>query len=151
MDFRQKIDNILAAREISSVSKLAKESGLGNTLEKAYQKNTELGPSTKQKFLHNMGISSNWWETGEGAIFITQGHKMGEVKETFYRDLIENNPEYSLLPKAVLKDYKIVPDNIINMITTTNEELKNALVSKYELIIQGLNEQNEQLRRRLGE
>jgi transcriptional regulator with XRE-family HTH domain len=62
-------------------------------------------------------------------------------RETFYIDLIEKNEEYNLIPRAVLKDYKIVPDKIIDVIIQSNENEKKALVeglnSKYELMIQG--------------
>lgn len=90
-----------------------------------------------------------------------------QAKETFYRDLIEKNDEYSILPRAVLKDYKIVPDKIIDVIITSNENEKNALkrsmesekealIKDYERVIQGqenkiarLEKENEDLRRQI--
>lgn len=89
------------------------------------------------------------------------------AKETFYTDLIENNEEYSLLPRAVLKDYKIVPDKIIDVIISSNENEKKALresmetakeslIKDYELLIKGLEnkvdrleKENEDLRRQI--
>jgi transcriptional regulator with XRE-family HTH domain len=77
--------------------------------------------------------------------------KSSMVKESFYRDLIENNQEYSLIPRAVLTDYKIVPEKIIDMIYSDKEELKNALISKYEMIISNMEREVNNLRSRLGE
>lgn len=73
------------------------------------------------------------------------------ARETFYRDLIEDNEEYSLLPKALLKDYKIVPEKLIERINQTNDELKEALVAKYELIIADQDREIQELRSKLGQ
>jgi hypothetical protein len=79
-----------------------------------------------------------------------------EARETFYRDLIENNQEYSLLPKAVLRDYKIVPDKLLDIITAAKDEVNSELKKKYEYIIDDcdrrikkLEEENEDLRRQI--
>lgn len=68
MEFSAKIDKILTAKKIK-LWKLAKESGLNNTLEKAYTDNREMTDTLTHKFLENMGISKSWWESGKGAIF----------------------------------------------------------------------------------
>lgn len=64
------------------------------------------------------------------------------AKETFYTDLIENNEEYSLLPRAVLRDYKIVPDKIIDVIIKSGENERTALQRSMDLEIESLNEKN---------
>ena len=64
-------------------------------------------------------------------------------RETFYQDLIENNDEYSILPRAVLKDYKIVPDKIIDVIISSNENEKRALKESKEMEIESLNKKYE--------
>lgn len=64
------------------------------------------------------------------------------AKETFYTDLIENNKEYSLLPRAVLRDYKIVPDKIIDVIIKSGENERTALQRSMDLEIESLNEKN---------
>lgn len=78
------------------------------------------------------------------------------AKETFYRDLIENNTEYSLLPKAILKDYKIVPDKLLDIITESKDQVNNELKKKQELLIEiyegrikKLEEEKEDLRRQI--
>lgn len=59
------------------------------------------------------------------------------LKETFYRELIEDNENYSLIPKAILSDYKIVPEKLLDMITQSKDELNGELKEKHKLIIQG--------------
>lgn len=70
---------------------------------------------------------------------------MDQLKETFYADLIEKNEIYALIPKAVLSDYKIVPDKIMDIIIRSNEGEKEALIAKYEVIIRGLEIKSAQL------
>jgi transcriptional regulator with XRE-family HTH domain len=81
---------------------------------------------------------------------------LGDARETFYRDLIENNQEYSLLPKAVLRDYKIVPDKLLDIITTAKDEVNSELKKKQEYIIElyegkikQLEKEKEDLRRQI--
>lgn len=79
-----------------------------------------------------------------------------DPRETFYTDLMEKNEHYSIIPTAVLKDYKIVPDKIIDVIISSNENEKKALreskdmeieslMKKYELIIEGLENKTKRL------
>jgi transcriptional regulator with XRE-family HTH domain len=86
------------------------------------------------------------------------------AKETFFEDLIERNDTYFIAPRAIFTDYKIVPDKIIDVIISSNENEKKALekskdleiaslVKKYELIIEGqdhkikrLEKENEDLK-----
>lgn len=68
-----------------------------------------------------------------------------DQKETFYAELIEKNEVYALIPKAVLSDYKIVPDKIMDIIIRSNEGEKEALIAKYEVIIRGLEIKSAQL------
>lgn len=77
-------------------------------------------------------------------------------RETFYQELIENNQDYSIIPKAILKDYKIVPEHILNMITQSKDDFNKLLEEKHMLIIQGLEnkiskltKENEDLNSRL--
>jgi hypothetical protein len=153
MEFREKIDNILAIKKIT-VTKLSQISGIGDTLQKAYRDNREMSRTLTERFLHKMGINSTWWYAREGEIFLSDVAKPAELgmrKESFYRELIEDNEEYSLIPRAVLKEYKIVPEKIIDMIYSDKEELKNALISKYEMIISNMEREVNHLRSRLGE
>jgi hypothetical protein len=152
MDFREKIDKILEDKQIK-LYKLAEISGLGNTLEKAYEENREMRTSTTERFLQKLGINTEWWETQNGNIYVEKHASVpqaGENKlngmharETFYQDLIEKNDEYSLLPRAVLRDYKIVPDKIIDVLVQSNENEKKALIESKELEIRVLNEKYE--------
>jgi hypothetical protein len=115
--------------------------------------------NTLDKFLNYWDVNRHWWKTGEPPIFnknltsvekLTENNNMDQARETFYRDLIERNEEYSILPKALLKDCKMIPDKIMDQITKTNDELKNALVDKYERYIKTLEQENQDLRKRLN-
>jgi transcriptional regulator with XRE-family HTH domain len=57
---------------------------------------------------------------------------MDQLKETFYTELIEKNEEYALVPKSILRDYKIVPDKIMDIIIRSNEGERDALIAKYD-------------------
>jgi hypothetical protein len=150
MDFKAKIDFILNKLNIR-LWKLAEDSELGTTLEKAYTENREMRPVTTKKFLQKIGISEEWWTLGKGEAFTTtksithNGAQQNGIttRETFYRELIEDNDEYSILPRAVLKDYKIVPDKIIDVIITSNENEKRAIKESKELEIESLNKKHE--------
>jgi hypothetical protein len=115
--------------------------------------------NTLEDFLNFWGVSKEWWKTGQLPVLnknltsvekLTENNNMDQARETFYRDLIERNEEYSILPKALLKDYKMIPDKIMDQITKTNDELKSALVDKYERYIKTLEQENQDLRKRLN-
>jgi hypothetical protein len=72
MEFRTKIDKILRARNLA-LYKLGEVSGLNSTLEKAYNENREMRTTTTRRFLQEMGISEDWWEKGQGDIFVDGG------------------------------------------------------------------------------
>lgn len=74
MEFRKKIDKILSIKKIK-LWRLGVESGLNNTLEKAYDDNREMRAKQTEKFLQNLRINSVWWKTGQGAVFIDQDEK----------------------------------------------------------------------------
>lgn len=148
-----------------------------DTIRKAIERGSELKDKNLRIFQDKLEINPEWWDTGKGDIYVskhTYAEKAGDNKlnghgarETFYTDLIENNVEYSLLPRAVLKDYKIVPDKIIDVIISSNENEKKALresmetakeslIKDYELLIKGLEnkverleKENEDLRRQI--
>lgn len=150
MNFKEKIDKLLEVKAIA-LWKLAELGGVKkSTLEKAYDRNGELRPPNLDEFLQKLGVNPTWWETGEGQIILPKAELARPMdKETFYKNLIEENNDYSLIPRAVLRDYKIVPDKIIDVIIDSNRNEKNAitksfndekdiLIMKYEMVIEGL-------------
>lgn len=144
------------------------ECGFGrNTLANAIKENREMSEEYHNKFMTHYEVNPDWWNSGKGEILIKNGtyveipkHNNGNAmtaRETFYTDLIEGNEEYSILPRAVLKDYKIVPDKIIDVIIQSTDEARKALekakdleidslVAKHETIIKGLNIEIEKLK-----
>lgn len=96
-------------------------------------------------------------KNGTSAIETTNNKKNGMApKETFYQYLIEESEEYSLIPRAVFRDYKIVPDKIIDVIIASHENEKKALIDqkgqeieslndKHDLVVKGLENKIERL------
>lgn len=116
MTFKEKIDNLLrvSGKKFNSVYDLEVKSGVGmGTLRKAYDENREPSKRTIWKFLESLSINPEWWETGNGSIYLekpTQGDKMSDNKENpiqeaeVYRTIVEGNTEYLLIPRSVLQD-----------------------------------------------
>lgn len=135
-----------------SGNSLGIDAGLANgTVDTWDEKSIDFSTDKVEKFLNYHRINKDWWRSGEGEIFVPKAELVrtnGEVKETFYKNLIEGNEEYSLIPRAVLKDYKIVPDKIIDVIIDSNrnekqaitqsfQDQKDILINKHESIITG--------------
>lgn len=133
MDFRAKIDNVLKAKGFK-LWKLAEVSGLDSTLEKAYKENREMREGKTDEFLQKLGITKKWWDTGEEPMFNIDPEKIAlpEVQESVYRDLIEKNTEYRLIPKTILdEEYRIILKSEIDL---NQQMLKDLLDAKNELI-----------------
>lgn len=84
MDFKEKIDKVLEIRGIK-LWRLAQESKLNSTLEKAYAENREMTETMTTKFLQNLGINSGWWETGKGDVF----EETQQMEEAHYPTLLQ--------------------------------------------------------------
>jgi hypothetical protein len=118
MDFKEKIDKVLSIRKIK-LWKLAEISGLGNTLEKAYEENREMRKAGTDQLLQKLGINTEWWNTQEGELFdknITNAEETSDNKENRgigaeLVDLIQSNDRYSLIPNIILNHYKIMPES----------------------------------------
>lgn len=124
MDFKGKIDKILSIKGIK-LYKLAEISGLGNTLEKAYQDNREMKKGTTDRFIQNLGIIPESWDADSGPDFIagsdekpTHSEKAAAVAEktvgdnplNMIRSLLELEKvgNYMFMPKSVLEgDYRL--------------------------------------------
>lgn len=72
MTFREKVDKILKDKELS-LWKLAEDSGLKTTLQKAYGENREMSPKKTTEFLEKVCINSVWWKSGKGDVFLENG------------------------------------------------------------------------------
>jgi hypothetical protein len=175
MSFREKIDKILRVNtlKINSVNGLEKFIEASNgSISKYYQLDEEPGGNTIKKILSLPGLNQEWWDSGKGEVFVENStaaikstDRKGFVKsakETFYTDLIESNDQYNLIPRAVLTDYKIVPDKIIDVIIKSTEDAKAALEKskdleiesltiKHETIIEGLNNKIKRLEREIDD
>jgi hypothetical protein len=158
---------VLLPKYDNNVSALEEAGKIGNgTLKTWKDKSLDYSTTILLNFRKELRINPEWWDTGKGEVFVKNGTYVDipnekpqngmTIRETFYQELIENNAEYSLLPRAVLRDYKIVPDKIIDVILKSNEHEREAmekssrleiesLNQKYELIIAGLENKSERL------
>lgn len=151
MSFKEKVDKVLKFRKLN-INKIELKLEVDGTFRKAYNDDREPKEELVLEFLRNFQIRKTWWDDPKGSeeqdIFEEKStyveipkHNNGNgmtARETFYTDLIENNSEYSLLPRAVFKDYKIVPERILDVIIKSADSEKQALIEKHELIIEGL-------------
>lgn len=107
---------VLSQLTKKSGNKLGLEAGLGNaTVNDWSDKQVEKPTRTVEEFLKHHSISETWWKTGEGEVFITSEQKPGDNKEKMenqeevYRNLVEGNTEYILIPRSVLQEkYRLV-------------------------------------------
>lgn len=155
-DFRWKIDQIISEKGFS-MNKLNNEAGFGQgTLKAAYDGNREFSEDKLQKFLKKLNINIDWWRNCSGEIFIKKGTRgentqqiseggVEEVRAKVWMDLMEHQQDYYVTPRSIFKDYKIVPDKIIDALTKSNESEKEALHAKNELIINGYENQVKRL------
>jgi hypothetical protein len=130
MDFEKKIDKILTERKLT-ITKLAEISGLKDTLHKAYRENREMSERKTVEFLQNVGISSTWWESGQGDIF-TKHKTASQPAPDFerglvYKDLVETNSNYKLVPNTLIDgEYRMVQANTL----MTQDKLINQLMDE---------------------
>ena len=123
-----------------SANILGKEAGIGNGTVGGWTDNQVEKPTAAvEKFLRHYNIREEWWKTGKGEIFNTSVHNEAAVTEKplrapeeIYRDLVEANSEYRLVPKVILEGkYVIVLENQIGK---TEEALWETIRAKNELI-----------------
>lgn len=146
MSFREKIDKILEIKDIR-LWKLGEEVEMKSTLEKAYKENREMTDRKTEFFLQKLGINRKWWYSGDGEIFLndtneTEQQSINEtIIESVYKDLIEANTPYRLVPKTILdEEYRIV---LKSEIDSKEKLLYEVIESKNNLIAQLKNEIRE--------
>lgn len=132
---------VLEGKLRKSGNVLGKEAGIGNGTVGGWTDNqVEKPTAVVEKFLRHYGISEQWWKTGKGDVFITPvpnqpaitGKPLHEVPEEIYRDLVEANSEYRLVPKTILEGkYVIVLESQVGK---TEDALWVALRAKDDLI-----------------
>lgn len=142
MTFKEKIDNLLrvSGKKFNSVYDLEQKSGVGmGTLRKAYDENREPSKRTIWKFLESLGINPEWWESGNGNIYLENGtdmQKFGENKEKPADEIARwlEDTDYTLVPKSIIdvlrKDIDANEKKFLAIIDSKNdfiEDLKNQI------------------------
>jgi hypothetical protein len=136
LDLEEKFANVLTITKKKQVD-FALECKINpNTLSKALER-LSFSEDIVDKIYDKYGVRKDYWYDGKEPILERNGtgpHKPGDYKqngydprETFYTDLIENNTEYTIMPRVVLRDYKIVPDKVIDAIIESKDGEKKAL------------------------
>jgi hypothetical protein len=137
----RRIKELLSELDVS-VTDLEEMGGIGNATLKSW-KDKPLGFSsnTLSAFKLKLRIREEWWKTGEGEKFITPVQEAGNNKENrgeVYRNIVEGNTEYLLIPRSVFADkYRLVA---VEKIDQEKEELreKNKQIRDLNDIIKGM-------------
>lgn len=126
MTFKDKIDKIVRVNrlDIHSPSGLEKYIGAGVGAITKYLKNDEEpGEDTIKKILDVPGLNKDWWETGQGPVFIaaspgnhthidngaTNPQKAHNEGLDEMLEKVESSRDYFVIPRAVLKEnYRLV-------------------------------------------
>jgi hypothetical protein len=97
-----------------SGNQLGLDAKLGNgTVDGWTDKQLDKSKPLVERFLNHHKINPEWWETGRGEVFLTSvpkptGNKEKDVEE-IYRNIVEGNTEYILIPRSVLQEkYRLV-------------------------------------------
>lgn len=126
---------------------LGKEAGLGNGTVDGWSDNQiEKSNAVVEKFLTHHRIRLTWWKTGEGEIFNTDvpnttSNTENLSEEAMYRNLVEANTDYRLVPKTVL-------DGEYRMMLKSEIELKEKMLFE---VINAKNSVITQLEREITE
>lgn len=145
MTFEEKIDKLLETNTlgVGSVHALEKKCKVGiGTIAKPLKKGDSPGIEIVKKIKEVLGVNDAWWDSGEEPIYkknidsILVNDNPEEVNsdkspESIYRDLVEANSDYRLVPKTILDgEYRVVPisslntqDRLLNQLTKENERL----------------------------
>ena len=141
--------SVLEAKLGKPGNTLGKDAGLGNgTVDKWTDKQLEKSNATIEKFLSHYRINQEWWETGSGEIFAIEGSKEKlKSPEEIYRDLVENNSDYRLVPKTILdEEYRIILKSEID----SKEKMLWEVIGAKNLLIAQLEKEITELRMRQG-
>jgi hypothetical protein len=118
-----------------------------------------LSRENEANFLRTFHVNREWLHTGKGEPYNSgppEREPEAEQWSTFRFGNFGPESEYRVVPKKILDDYDMFPkketDNrskVIDVVTDTMRELKDALIAKYEIIIAGNEQDIEQLKREI--
>lgn len=164
MTFKEKINKLLATNKlgIGSVNALEKRCGTSSgAIAKPLRANDEPGVEIIKKIKEKLGVNERWWDTGEGPIYLTEvkspaqqfedkAVSVTQVPESIYKDLVEANSEYRLVPRTILQEeYRIMLLSEIEdqkVLRDKALESKDKMISMLQDRIAELNDQISKLR-----
>lgn len=133
------------------VYKAEDECGFGrNTLANAIKDNRMMSEEYHNKFIKHYSVNPIWWETEKGEVLTKNSTDVNnstgsdeKARDEIYRDLVENNSAYRLVPKSILdEEYRIVLKSEIEL---KDKMLRDLLDAKNQLIDQ-LHQEIKELR-----
>lgn len=151
LSFEEKINIILKIKQLS-LKEMEREMGYDGTLYKAINENRAPKKKTIDEILRKFHVKQTWWDNpvGDTAADVFEENPTHDDIEPaipefplrvdkVYKDLVEGNSDYSLIPKTVLAgEYRLVLDRDIAW--------RNFMVQS---IIDGKNETISQLKDRI--
>jgi len=138
MSFKRKIDKILEVNDLNINSISALEDAIGasrSSLNEFYKSDEEPGRKTLNRLKNLKGLNWDWYTTGIGEPFLKDGELPVNINpESIYRDLVEANSDYRLVPKTILdEEYRIV---LKSELDDRAQLWKDAMAAKNALIDQ---------------
>lgn len=157
LSFSRKIDIILKLKELN-IKDIEKSLGVDGTFYKAYNENREPREKLVLEFLRKFHVKESWWKSPVGDQYGDVFEKNGTYVETrsdnrektadeIYRDLVESNTEYRLVPKSVLnEEYRIMLKSAID----TMDDMRAEIIASQKVVIEAKNETIQQLKREIA-
>jgi GTPase involved in cell partitioning and DNA repair len=159
------IDKGLVKRDGSpNFSEAERKAGIkGTVLQKAVKREGGLYDDNLDKFLRTFHVKRDWLLKGIGDMndknptpAINSTSNTENEMNDIYKDLVEANTDYRLVPKIILDQYHIIPKDevedrreMIKVITKAKDDLISkyeTLLARYEEDIDELEKENETLR-----
>lgn len=173
MTIQDKFDTILKTNRlgIKSIFGLEKFSGVGvGSVSKFLNKGESPTIGTIKTIQDALRINPEWWDSGNGSIYLENGTGMdksndnkgnGGTPSELYRDLVESNSEYRLVPKVILDRYEILSqrelesrERVLSAMLDQAKEIsatKQLLLDEKDKLIVALEEEIYELRVKLNQ
>jgi hypothetical protein len=151
-DLENKFSKVLAISGKKKMGDFAMECRISpGTLSKALERSS-LSDDIVDKIYDRFKVRKGYWEDGKEpildknptpAIKSTDNNEMAQ--DTIYKDLVEANTDYRLVPKIILDQYHIVPKQeaedrreMLTIITKAKDDLiakSDVIINKYETLV----------------
>lgn len=119
LSFREKLGIILTLKGLT-IKDLEDQWGKSGTIYKAFEQDRDFSDRLRDEFLLKFQIKKSWWKRPDGRTEsdVFEANNTPAIKtnekvideEEVYRNIVEGNTEYLLIPRTVLQEkYRMVP------------------------------------------